>query len=280
MRIVCNGSATVKADVGQIEQVLINLATNARDAMPAGGRLVIECGTAQLGAEFIRNHGYGKQGAYGVISITDSGVGMDRKTSSRIFEPFFTTKEVGKGTGLGLSIVYGIVKQHGGYITVYSEPGQGTTFKLYLPLHQAAADQAGAEESGLLETGSGRVLIAEDDDAVRVLSRRVLEGFGYSVIEATDGEEAIERVAQEQNPVDLLILDVIMPRKSGKEAYEAIRAMHPAVKVLFMSGYTAEIVRRRGMLDPGAPFLSKPVSPKELLGKVSEILKDKSVPNV
>ncbi len=276
LRILCTANATIKADVGQIEQVLINLATNARDAMPSGGKLLLACSTGHLGVDFIREHGFGKQGDYGIISITDTGHGMDRKTISRIFEPFFTTKEVGKGTGLGLSIVYGIVKQHGGYITVTSEPGQGTVFKLYLPLQQAAADQAGSDESELPQGGSGTVLIAEDDDAVRVLSRRVLEGFGYSVIEAADGQEAIDRYRENNGgSVDLLILDVIMPNRSGKEVYDAIRAMNPGIKALFMSGYTAEIVRRRGMLDPGVHFLSKPVSPRELLGKVGEILKEK-----
>jgi CheY-like chemotaxis protein len=240
--------------------------------MPSGGKLVIESTTANLGVDFIRSHAFGKQGEYALIAVTDTGHGMDRKTETRIFEPFFTTKEVGKGTGLGLSIVYGIVKQHGGYITVYSEPGHGTTFKLYLPLQQSAADMPGTTESDLPQTGSGTVLIAEDDDAVRVLSRRVLEGFGYTVIEAADGEEAIERYREQSHPVDLLILDVIMPRRNGKEVYEAIRDVNPGIKALFMSGYTAEIIKRRGMLDPGQHFVSKPVSPRELLAKVSEIL--------
>jgi PAS domain S-box-containing protein len=272
--IACRENATVRADVGQVEQVLVNLATNARDAMPRGGNLLIECGIAHLGLDFIRNHGYGKQGAYGLISITDTGHGMDRKTAGRIFEPFFTTKEVGKGTGLGLAIVYGIVKQHGGYITVYSEPGQGTVFKLYVPLQQAAAEASGLRGEGELpRTGTGTVLIAEDDDAVRVLSRRVLEGFGYTVIEAADGEEAVERCREQDGTIDLLILDVIMPRMNGKEVYDAVRASNPDIKVLFMSGYTREIIRRRGMLDEGVHFLSKPVSPRELLNKVDEILK-------
>ena len=207
-----------------------------------------------------------------MFSVTDTGHGMDRKTCSRIFEPFFTTKEVGKGTGLGLAIVYGIVKQHGGYITVYSEPGHGTTFKLYLPVQQAAEERDGVFDNELPATGSGTVLIAEDDDAVRVLSRRVLEGFGYTVIEAADGEEALKRYSERTGPVDLLILDAIMPHRNGKEVYDAIRAANPEIPALFMSGYTAEIIRSKGMLDPGVHFLSKPVSPTELLTKVSEIL--------
>ncbi len=273
---LADGDLTVMADIGQIEQVLVNLATNARDAMSEGGSLSIRTEMAALDAEFVTTQGYGNPGAFACISVTDSGSGMDVKTKSRIFEPFFTTKEVGKGTGLGLSIVYGIVKQHNGFITCYSEQGKGATFKIYLPLidHDAPRTTAGVHlpESGGTET----VLVAEDDAAVRSLVKEVLEQFGYTVIEAVDGEDAVSTFTKNRDRVQLLILDVIMPRKNGKEVYEEIRRARPDVKVIFSSGYTADILQKKGIPEEEFNFISKPVSPTALLRKVREAL-DKGI---
>ncbi len=266
------GDLTVIADSLQIEQVLMNLVTNARDAMRGGGEIYINTGLAQLDAEFIRVHDYGKVGEYALLSISDSGAGMDERTRERIFEPFFTTKETGKGTGLGLSIVFGIIKQHNGYINVYSEPGKGTTFKIYLPLIGS-----GIKESDLTEIvppagGTETILVAEDEAAVRKAIKSMLEKFGYKIIEAVDGEDAIDKFAEGLDDIRLVILDVIMPKRNGKEVNEEIKKLSPGVKVLFTSGYTADIIHRKGILDKGLHFISKPLMPNELLRIVREVL--------
>lgn len=263
---------TVMADSGQVEQVLMNLAANARDAMPDGGALTVESSTVHLDGEFVSMHGYGQQGEYVLLSVSDTGTGMDAATIKRIFEPFFTTKEEGKGTGLGLSIVYGIVKQHGGYINVYSEPGKGTTFKLYLPLIKAVVEEAQAQDLAPHRGGSETVLMAEDDAEVRKLTRTVLGEFGYSVIEASDGEEALAKFLPNKDAVSLLLLDVIMPKKNGREVYEEAKALKPGIKVLFTSGYSAGFIRQKGILEDGLDFVSKPVSPTALLRRVREVL--------
>ncbi|MCL4457049.1 MAG: PAS domain S-box protein [Nitrospirae bacterium] len=264
---------TVFVDSGQIEQVLMNLATNARDAMPDGGDLIIETGPVQIDEEYIKRHGYGDHGMYALLSVTDSGIGMDEKTRERIFEPFFTTKELGRGTGLGLSMVYGIVKQHDGFINVYSEPGNGMTFKIYLPLIESEAREAVSTAPAVYpERGTETVLVAEDDQAVRNLTRDVLERFGYKVIAAEDGEEAIEKFMDNKKDIQLLLLDVLMPKKNGKEVYEEIKKINPGIKTIFLSGYTANLIHKKGILEEGLDFILKPVSPKELLGKVREIL--------
>lgn len=263
---------TVMADSVQIEQVLINLATNARDAMPERGELTIETSREKLDREFVKAHGYGEPGEYALISVSDTGAGMDEKTRERLFEPFFTTKEVGKGTGLGLSIVYGIVKQHNGYINVYSEVGKGTTFKIYFPLVKRKAEEIKHEEPVISVTGTETVLIAEDDPNIRRLSKTLLETFGYKVIEAVDGEDAIEKFLENKEKVQLLILDVMMPRKNGKEAYDEIRKASPGIKTLFMSGYMADVMQTKGILEAGLDFISKPVSPTQFLKKVREVL--------
>ncbi len=263
---------TVLADTGQIEQVLVNLATNARDAMTDGGRLAIHTEAVELDHEFVQAHGFGKTGAHALIAVSDTGVGMDEKTRDRIFEPFFTTKEVGKGTGLGLSIVYGIVKQHNGHITCYSEPRKGTTFKIYLPSIKRAALKT---EVGVLPPsprGTETVLVAEDDISVRALVKEVLKQFGYAVLEATDGEDALRVFAENRDRIQLLILDVIMPKKNGKEVYETIRRDRPDVKVIFSSGYTADILQRKGLAEGDAGFISKPISPTALLRLVRQVL--------
>lgn len=270
--ILTDKDLTIMADSGQIEQVLINLCINARDAMPKGGLLTISTKLMELDKEYIKAHGYGKEGMYALISITDAGIGMDDKTREKIFEPFFTTKEVGKGTGLGLSIVYGIIKQHNGYINVYSELDKGTTFKVYLPVVESEVKQAKAETISSLKGGTEAVLVVEDDVILRKLIKDVLEGVGYKVIMAEDGEKAIERFMERKDEIKLALLDVIMPKKNGKEVYEEIKKIRPDIKVLFASGYTGNIIDKKEMFEEGLEFLLKPVSPKELLRKVREVL--------
>ncbi len=262
---------SIMADSGQIEQVLINLATNARDAMPGGGLLTIRTAPITLDHEFVIRHGYGKPGRYAAISVSDSGIGMDDKTRERIFEPFFTTKESGKGTGLGLAMVYGIVKQHDGYINVYSEPGKGTTFKIFLPLTKPGE---GSKTAVLppARRGTETVLVAEDDAAVRRLTRDVLEKAGYKVIVAEDGEDALHKFLESRDDISLLVLDVMMPKKTGQEAFQEIRKVKPDVKALFMSGYTTDLLQRDWTLEEGMTFLPKPVSPNELARKVRDLL--------
>ena len=267
------GDLTVLADRGQIEQVLMNLAANARDALPNGGDLIIETKQVGLDVEFIKRHGYGEAGIYALLTVTDSGTGMDEKTRERIFEPFFTTKELGRGTGLGLAMVYGIIKQHDGFINVYSEPEKGTTFKIYLPLIKSAVEESvGATPAAYPKGGTETVLVAEDDQAVRKLTMNVLERFGYKVIAAEDGEEAIKKFKENKKEIQLLLLDVIMPKKNGKEVYEEIKKINPRIKTIFLSGYTANLIHKKGILEEGLNFMLKPVSPKELLKKVRETL--------
>ena len=262
----------VRIDPSQIEQVLMNLLSNARDAMPSGGVIEIRTDQVRLGREYEERHGYGTSGDYACITVSDTGEGMDEATRERIFEPFFTTKEVGKGTGLGLSIVYGIIMQHEGFIDVYSEPGTGTTFRVYLPLSheglEAGSFSAPEESVGGTET----ILLAEDDTEVRTITTSMLTEFGYTVIEALDGNEAVEKFAEKRDTIKLVILDMIMPKKNGKEAYDAISAMAPGTKVIFMSGYASEMMKVKGILDTGMDFMTKPVSPRDFLMKIREVL--------
>jgi len=269
---ICQEVLTVNADSGQIEQVLMNLATNARDAMPEGGLLSLETGTFEMDEEFVKANGFGKPGSYAVISFSDTGEGMDETTCKKVFEPFFTTKEVGKGTGLGLSIVYGILKQHDGFINVYSEPGQGTTFKIYLPLIHAevAENLAGKEE--ILEGGTETILVADDDASLRELSEKFLGMFGYTIITAVDGRDALAKFRENRDKIDLVILDIIMPKMNGKDAFDEMRKINPNVKAIFISGYTGEIIHKRGLLDQTLVFVSKPLNLKRLLVKVREVL--------
>lgn len=270
--IVADEALTVMADSGQIEQALINLCTNARDAMPGGGILTIETGAVEIDEEFAQAHAYGKPGVYAVISVADTGTGLDEEMKQRIFEPFFTTKEAGRGTGLGLSIVYGIIKQHNGYINVYSEQGKGTTFRIYLPLVKAEATEERPVEIVTSKGGTETILVGEDDTEVRRLTKTVLEEFGYRVVEAVDGNDVIEKFMENRDSIKLIILDIVMPKKSGREAYEEIRKTAPDIKTVFTSGYTADIVHKRKILEEGLEFISKPVSPKELLKKVRDVL--------
>ena len=263
----------VKVDSGQIEQVLINLVTNARDAMKNGGLLTIETGFQEVDASIAQSSGLGKPGSYAVIMVSDNGVGMDEETRKRVFEPFFTTKEVGKGTGLGMAIVFGIVRQHDGFINVYSEPGKGTTFKVYIPLVES--EEASAEKILIKEYPTGgneTILVAEDEDDVRELVEKVLTKFGYQVILAIDGQDAVEKFEANRDMIKLILMDMIMPRKSGKEAYNEIRRLQPSAKVLYSSGYALDFIRSRGELEEGTDLLMKPVQPIELLRKVREML--------
>jgi len=262
---------TIMADEGQIEQSLMNLLVNAREAMPAGGTVSISTGTMELEDTFISIHGYGTKGSYAVVAITDSGRGMDAQTRKKAFEPFFTTKETGKGPGLGLAIVYGSIKSHRGFVNVYSEPGIGSTFRVYLPL--SGLRRADTSGSSLLPEGAGEtVLIAEDEKGIREITTSILEQFGYRVLPASDGIEALRLFREHPGPIDLVMLDVVMPRKDGKAVYEEIMRERPDTRILFTSGYTADIVHSKGMLDSGVPFISKPVSPRDLLRKIREVL--------
>jgi len=262
----------ILADAGQIEQVLMNLAANARDAMPGGGTLSIRTQTVHLGKEFYREHGYGPPGSYVLLTVSDIGMGMDQEMQKKVFEPFFTTKELGRGTGLGLSTVYGIVKQHGGYICVSSEPGLGTTFSIYLPLIEANDEKLPCLAPPMPLGGSETILLAEDDPAVRDLVQTVLSGFGYQVLQAQDGHEAVDLFSRYVGRIDLALFDVIMPKKSGKQACDELRKLDPSIKVLLLSGYTADMIESRGGLVDGVDLLMKPVQPMELARRVREML--------
>jgi PAS domain S-box-containing protein len=263
----------VMADTGQLEQVLMNLATNARDAMPGGGILSIATRAFELDDRYVAAHGWGTPGPHAVLSVSDTGMGMSAATRRKVFEPFFTTKEKGKGTGLGLSIVYGIVKQHGGAVDVYSEPGKGTSFKILLPEIAASPVAAPARRgTAPVATGTETILVAEDDAIVRTMIATVLRGAGYRVIEAVDGDDALQKWAGQAAPIDLLVLDVVMPKRSGREVYDEVVAARPGMPTLFLSGYTADIIHKKGIFDEGLQFLAKPLGPSELLTRVREIL--------
>jgi CheY-like chemotaxis protein len=262
----------VDADSGQIEQILINLATNARDAMPGGGLLSIETGMVEVDSEFIRVHGYGNPGWYATISVSDTGEGMDETTCKKVFEPFFTTKEPGKGTGLGLSVVFGIVKQHSGFINVYSEPGTGTTFRILLPLVQSALAEILASEEFILERGVETILVADDDASLRDLAVKALDMFGYTVITAKNGSDALTRFNENKNKIDLVIMDIIMPGKNGKETFDEMRKLNPSVKAIFISGYTSDILLKKGLIEPDLELVTKPLHIKQLLLKVRKVL--------
>jgi len=263
----------VKADPGQLEQVLLNLVVNSRDAMPKGGRIVIETRNAELRDTETRRHAGAETGRYVQLAVSDTGCGMDPEIQARIFEPFFTTKEPGKGTGLGLSTVYGIVKQSGGHIWFYSEVDQGTTFKVFLPVVDDVPETLPAKPAPALPvSGGGTILLVEDEDSVRALAHRILELRGYTVLAAKTGTEALQLSERHEGRIDLLVTDVVMPGIGGRELAERLVASRPGVRVLFMSGYTEDDVLRRGVLDAGAPFLEKPFSPTAFAQKVREVL--------
>ncbi|MCC6157857.1 MAG: PAS domain S-box protein [Deltaproteobacteria bacterium] len=262
----------VRIDPHQFDQLLMNLAVNARDAMPGGGKLIFETSTAVLDDEFCQARENIQPGNYVVVSVSDTGRGMDRETRERIFEPFFTTKERGKGTGLGLSTVYGIVRQNAGAITVYSEPGIGTTFRIYLPATDAGAE-ATAELTPVIDApGQGTILLVEDEDLVRRFTVRSLAAAGYEVIEAAQADEALSAFRDAAGSVDLLVTDVVMPRVSGAELCRRLRAEKPDLPVLFISGYTADAIVHHGVLDADVNFLQKPFTARQIARRVREIL--------
>lgn len=262
----------IKADRGQIEQIIMNLAVNSRDAMPEGGKLTIETSNVQLDEDYAGTHIDASVGPHVMLAISDTGSGMDKQTESRIFEPFFTTKEQGRGTGLGLSTVYGIVKQSGGSIGVYSEVGRGTTFKVYLPRVEESVDTKAGKLQDDCARGTETVLLVEDSDTVRKLARKLLEEDGYTVLEASSGDDGWQISEQHNGPIDLLLTDVVMPGTSGREIAQRLAARRPRMRVLYMSGYTDDAIVRHRVLDATAPFIQKPFTRDALLRKVREVL--------
>jgi two-component system cell cycle sensor histidine kinase/response regulator CckA len=267
------GIGRVRADAGQLEQVIVNLAVNARDAMPKGGTLTIETKDVELDEAYAREHISVRPGRYVMLAVSDIGLGMSVETKSHMFEPFFTTKGKGKGTGLGLATVYGIVKQSGGYVWVYSELDLGTSFKIYLPRVEEAAEAEGARRLAEHATGgSETVLLVEDEQSVRTLVRRILESYGYTVIEASGAAQALEAARRWEGPIHLILTDVVMPEMGGSELAPRVAELRPDVRVIFMSGYTDDAILRQGLIAEGGHFLQKPFTPEVLARKVREVL--------
>ncbi|MCX8031474.1 MAG: PAS domain S-box protein [Thermodesulfovibrionales bacterium] len=269
---LCEEDLLVMADVNQLEQVLINLAANARDAMPKGGLIIIETEAIDIDDDYKMVHGFSSSGKHALISFTDFGVGISKEIIDKIFEPFFTTKEPGKGSGLGLSMVYGIIKQHQGHINCYSEPNKGTTFKIYLPLTYRRSLQIKTVRTFSSLQGNETILLAEDDENLRNLTRYIIERYGYKVIEAKDGIDAVEKFKENKDSINLLLFDVIMPRLNGKEAYDEIVKLRSDIPIIFMSGYTANIIHKKGIIEEGLNTLFKPIKPTKLLEKIREVL--------
>jgi CheY-like chemotaxis protein len=263
-----------RIDPAQVDQILANLCVNARDAIRDVGRIVIETGNATLDEEYCRNRPGHRPGDYVVIAVSDNGDGMDAETRAHVFEPFFTTKEVGKGTGLGLATVYGIVQQNNGFIHVYSEPGEGTTFRIYLP-RLATADAGGpvAVVRGEAPRGAGEtVLVVEDESMILEVAVEILEGLGYKVLSTTAPAEAVAIASEHKGTIDLLLTDVIMPGMNGRDLAGRVRALRPGLRVLYMSGYTANVIVTRGLVDQGDAFVQKPFSTDELAARVRALL--------
>jgi CheY-like chemotaxis protein len=266
----------IKADAGQIDQVLMNLAANARDAMPRGGKLTIETANVGLDAEYASAHPEVRPGPYILLAVSDDGFGIDSATLSHLFEPFFTTKGLARGTGLGLATVYGIVKDSGGHLSVYSEVGSGTSFKVYFPRvdEEVALTDTPKPEAADTKDGKETVLLVEDEEDVRTFTRHLLHSFGYRVLDASDGVEAMRVSEQHREPIPLLISDVIMPRMGGRQLAENLKSVRPDLKVLFISGYTDDAIVRHGVLQSDVAFLQKPFTPTALASKVREVLEN------
>jgi PAS domain S-box-containing protein len=262
----------INFDPAQVEQILINLAVNARDAMPDGGKLTIETENCHLDRAYCLKHLGFKPGQYVFLGVSDDGTGMDREVQSHLFEPFFTTKEVGKGTGLGLATVYGMVKQNGGFIICYSEPGRGTTFKIYIPRVAEEDKTAEAPKETPVAYAAGRILLVEDDEMVRDITKDILEEIGYTVLSADTPGGAVALCENRDTPIDLLLTDVVMPEMSGRELANRIAVIRPGIKVLYMSGYTSNVIAHRGVLDKGVHFIQKPFRIKDLADKISEVI--------
>jgi len=273
--ILADQDLPLLADSIQLEQALMNLSTNARDAMPEGGTITISTEVITLDSNFVTTHGFGEEGSYALLSVSDTGCGMEEETIKRIFEPFFTTKEIGKGTGLGLSIAYGIIKKHKGYVTCNSTPGTGTTFRIYLPLAlDTEIQQPDSQDAVPYRGGHELVLLAEDDESARMLSKELLEEFGYTVIETEDGSQALQEYREHGDKISLVMLDAIMPGMKGMDVYREIRKINPHARVLLCSGYNPDIMQQEGFLDQNLHFIAKPFMPKELLMKIREVLED------
>jgi CheY-like chemotaxis protein len=272
--------SSVRADPNQLEQVLLNLVLNARDAMPSGGTISVETRSVMLDDEYMRRHAGVEipHGPYNALIVSDTGCGMAPEVQHRIFEPFFTTKPLGEGTGLGLSTAYGIVKQSGGYIWVYSEPGLGTTFKVYLPAYSDAAPASPGSSRATPAGGTETLLVVEDEEMVRFLACRVLRERGYTVHEAAHGAEALDLLARTTQLPDLVVSDVVMPTMGGRELGSHLRERAPDLPVLYMSGFTGEDVVRRGLLEPGVPFQQKPFHPDALAKQVRDLLDARKAP--
>jgi signal transduction histidine kinase len=262
----------VSANVGLLEQVLMNLSVNSRDAMPEGGTLSIETASIQVDEKSAIDLGIGNPGKYAILKVSDTGMGIDEENIERIFDPFFTTKGVGKGTGLGLSIVYGIITQHGGYISVSSEQGGATVFTIYLPLSSENRDKKASPRKHDDLSGEESILIAEDDSNIRDVFVDLLTRFGYEVTEAVNGREALQKYNEKRGSIDILLFDVVMPEMNGWEAYLKIKEIKPETKVIFMSAYTADTIKKQGLLTEGIRLLPKPLSPVEMLRTVREVL--------
>ncbi len=263
----------IKFDPSQMNQILVNLAVNARDAMPDGGKLTIETANTHLDETYCRGHLGFVPGAYVLLEVSDNGIGMDREVLSHVFEPFFTTKETGKGTGLGLATIYGIVKQNGGFINVYSEPGQGTTFKIYIPrILEEESPVEVKQEDATVVPAAGRVLLVEDDEMVREVTKDILEAIGYTVLSVETPLDAITLCEKNGESIDLLLTDVVMPGLSGKELSDRIKVIRPDIKILFMSGYTSNVIVHHGILEAGVHFIQKPFAMRDLARKIRTVL--------
>ncbi len=270
--------APVRADPSQVEQIILNLVVNARDAMAGGGQISIETGVAELSSEYVQTHFDVDPGRYVCISVTDTGQGMTQKLQSHIFEPFFTTKSIGHGTGLGLSTIYGIVKQNNGSIWVYSEPGKGSTFKIYLPAADGAPEETGVTSGAILARGNETILLVEDEPGLREMVEELLEEQGYNVLAASNSYEATQICTTHRGAVDLLLTDVVMPKTNGQELARSLSVLRRRMRILFMSGYPSETIVRHGALGPGAAFLEKPFTPDALAKKVRAVLDGPPVP--